>query len=271
MSRPILRFEDLSTPLAAIIGAGGSYDPGDPLLRHAGARRKALIRIAGKPMIAYVAQALADSGYITHLILVGLGQDHGLEFPLPVTFVPEAGGILENILAGVQTLERLIPGAERVLQCSTDIPMVTGEMIRHLVDTSLATGADVCFTIVPRETMETRFPNSGRSFARVRDGEFAGGDAHLVNPAIFRSHRQLINDLMGARKNNLKQARIIGLRILVKFLTHRLTIAEGERKIKSILGVPCRAVAVRYAELGMDVDKPHQLDQVRAAMEGQLR
>jgi len=80
-----------------------------------------------------------------------------------------------------------------------------------------------------------------------------------------------MNDLMGARKNNLKQARIIGPRILAKFLTHRLTIAEGERKIESILGVPCRAVAVRYAELGMDVDKPHQLDQVRAAMEGQLR
>jgi hypothetical protein len=25
---------------------------------------------------------------------------------------------------------------------------------------------------------------------------------------------------------------------------------------------------VRYAELGMDVDKPHQLDMVRVAMEG---
>ncbi len=268
MSRSILRFEDLSTPLAAIIGAGGSYDPDDPLLRHAGTRHKALIPIAGAPMILHVARALVDSGYVAHLIVVGLGAEHGVPFPMPVTYVPEAGGILENALAGVEALARIIPGAERVMLCSTDIPMITGEMIRYLVDTALATGADVCYTAVRRETMEARFPGSGRSFARLRDGQFAGGDVHLANPAVFDRDRALINDILGARKNNLKQARMIGLGFLLKFLTRRLTVADGERKAQSILGVPCRVIIVRYAELGMDVDKPHQLDLVRAAMEG---
>lgn len=267
MGRSISRFEDLSTPLMAIIGAGGSYSPDDPLLSHAGAQHKALISIAGSPMILHVARALADSGYVTHLILVGLGPEHGVDFPLPVTYVPEAGGIVANFLAGAGALKRIAPGAERVLLCSTDLPLMTGEMVRYLVDTTLATGADVCYTVVARERMEARFPYAGRSFVRLRDGQFAGGDIHLVNPAALWSNRQLMDDILGARKNSLKQARIIGLGFLAKFVFRRLTIADGERKGQSILGVPCRVIPVRYAELGMDVDKPHQLDLVRAEME----
>jgi len=268
MDRPVLCFDDLSTSLAAIIGAGGSYDPGDPLLNHAGARHKALIPIAGKPMILHVARALAESGYVKHLVVVGLSQEHGADFPLPVTFVPEAGGFVANFMAGVAALERVVPGAERVLLCSTDIPLITGEMIRYLVDSALATGADVCYTVVRYEIMKARFPDAGRSFARLRDGRYAGGDVHLINPAVLGSNRQLMDEVIGARKNNLRQARIIGLRFLLKFVFRRLTIADGERKAESILGVPCRVMPVRYAELGMDVDKPHQLDLVRAEVEG---
>lgn len=266
MNRPLLRFQNLSQPLSAIIGAGGKYDPDDPLLRYAGARCKALIPIAGEPMILHVARALAGSGYIARLIVVGLDKEHGVEFPLPVTFAPKVGGIMENALAGIEALERIEPGAERVLFCATDIPLITGPMIRDLVDTALATGADACYTAVRRETMEARFPGSGRSFVRLRDGQFAGGDVHLVNPALFASNRELMDELLVARKNNLKQARMIGLRFLLKFLLRRLTLADGERKAESILGVSCRVIPARYAELGMDVDKPHQLDLVRAEM-----
>jgi len=267
MDRPVLCFDDLSTPLAAIIGAGGSYDPEDPLLSHAGVRHKALIPIAGTPMILHVARALADSGYVKHLAVVGLSQAHGVEFPLPVSFVPDAGGFVANFLAGVAALERIVPGAERVLFCSTDIPLITGEMIRYLVDAALATGADVCYTVIQRETMNARFPDAGRSFARLCDGQYAGGDVHLINPAVLDRNRQLMDDVIGARKNNLRQARLIGLRFLLKFVFRRLTITDGESKAESILGVPCRVLPARYAELGMDVDKPHQLDLVRAEME----
>lgn len=263
----ISQFQDLSTPLVAIIGAGGSYDPDDPLLRYAGVQKKALIPIAGEPMIAHVTRALADSGYVARLIVVGLEPD-SVALPLPTTWVAEAGGFFENMLAGVEALERVAPGAERVLLCATDIPLITGEMVRELVDTALATGADVCYTVVRREVMEARFPGSGRSYVHAREGQFAGGDIHLVNPAILARNRALFHDIVGARKNNLKQARMLGIGFLLKFLLRRLTLADGERKAERILGMPCRVLPVRFAELGMDVDKPAQLDQVRAEMEG---
>jgi CTP:molybdopterin cytidylyltransferase MocA len=271
MNKIIRCFEDLSTPLVAIISAGGRYDPDDPLLRHSGVRHKALIPIAGEPMIMHVAQALADSGYVAHLIVVGLDQERDLDFPLPATCVPAAGSILENVLAGLQELERVAPGAERVLMCACDVPLVTGDMVRYLLDTMLSTGAEVCYSVVRRETMEARFPGSGRSFVPLLDGRFAGGDMNLLNPAVVEQNRELLDSLLGARKNAWTQARLIGLRFLLTFLFRRLTIAAGERKAQSIFGVPCRVIPVRYAELGMDVDKPHQLDMVRAEMEGRAR
>ncbi|MCP4518014.1 MAG: NTP transferase domain-containing protein [Delftia sp.] len=271
MSKIIRRFEDLSTPLVAIISAGGRYDPDDPLLHHSGVQHKALIPIAGKPIIAHVAQALADSGYVARLIVVGLEQEHDLDFALPATCVPAAGSIMENVLVGLEALERVAPGAERVLMCACDVPLVTGKIVRYLVDTMLSTGADVCYTAVRRETMEARFPGSGRSFVPLLDGRFAGGDINLLNPDVIEKNRELLDSILGARKNAWTQARLIGLRFLLKFIFRRLTIADGERKAQSIFGVPCRVIPVRYAELGMDVDKPQQLELVRAEMEGRIK
>jgi hypothetical protein len=185
--------------------------------------------------------------------------------------VPAAGSILENILVGLEELERVAPGVERVLMCACDVPLVTGDMVRYLVETALSTGAEVCYTVVRRETMEARFPGSGRSFVRLLDGRFAGGDMNLLNPGIFEQNRVLLDSLMGARKKVFTQARLLGLRFLLKFLFRRLSIADGERKAQSIFGVPCRVIPVRYAELGMDVDKPQQLDLVRAEMESRAR
>ncbi|HHH42466.1 MAG TPA: hypothetical protein ENK56_10750, partial [Chloroflexi bacterium] len=48
-----------TAPLAAIIGAGGP--PDDPLTAYTGVARKALIPLLGRPMVLYVAQALAES------------------------------------------------------------------------------------------------------------------------------------------------------------------------------------------------------------------
>jgi hypothetical protein len=46
-----------------------------------------------------------------------------------------------------------------------------------------------------------------------------------------------------------------------------LSIAAGERRAEKILGLKVRAVISPHAEIGMDVDKPFQLDIVRAELD----
>jgi len=60
---------------------------------------------------------------------------------------------------------------------------------------------------------------------------------------------------------------MLGPVIFLRYLTRRLSIAEAERRAAKIFGVRVRVIPSSHAEVGMDVDKPFQLDIVRADLE----
>jgi hypothetical protein len=60
---------------------------------------------------------------------------------------------------------------------------------------------------------------------------------------------------------------MLGPVIFFRLLTRRLSLAEAERRAQKIFEVRARAVPCPYAEVGMDVDKPFQLEIVRAELE----
>ena len=84
---------------------------------------------------------------------------------------------------------------------------------------------------------------------------------------LYTNH-ELWEDLIGSRKNALKQALRIGLGTLVKLLLRRLSLAEAEERVAKAMGLTGRAVLVRHAELAMDVDKPFQLEICRRELAG---
>ena len=91
----------------------------------------------------------------------------------------------------------------------------------------------------------------------------------MVRPSLGIANRDLWDDLAAARKNVFRQARLVGLGILLKLVTRRLSLSDAERRIGQVLNVHGRVVPFPYAEVGMDVDKPHQLEIVRAELEAQ--
>jgi hypothetical protein len=115
--------------------------------------------------------------------------------------------------------------------------------------------------------MEGRFPNSRRSYIRLTDGEYAGADLFVINPEIVYSNRQMWEELMGSRKSIINQARIIGLGTLLRLLFRRLSLRDAEIRVMRALELTGRAVPVVDAELGMDVDKPFQLEICRQVLE----
>jgi dTDP-glucose pyrophosphorylase len=50
--------------MKAIVTAGGTLSPDDPLFALTGVEKKALIPLVGKPMIGYVLEALLGSGQV---------------------------------------------------------------------------------------------------------------------------------------------------------------------------------------------------------------
>ena len=252
----------------AVISAGATPGKIDPLLRYAGAARKALIPIGGRPMIKCVTDALSGSRYVDRLIVVGLDETCGVDFgPKPVIFVPQVGGLIANYTAGVERALQDTADRDHVLIAACDVPLITPAIVDDHLAGMLRTDHDVYYSIIRKETMLAKFPDSRRSYARLRDGVFCGGSLSLISARVMDSRsRGLWDELLNRRKNVFRQASLIGLDVLLRLITGTLTLAAAEARADRIIGVKCRAYVTEHAEIGMDVDKPFQLDIAREAI-----
>ena len=258
---------DSQLSLVAVVTAGWSPKEDDPLAEHTQGRSKAVIPIAGKPMIAYVVEALGDSRYVEHIVIVGLDPGDSVEFPTPVEHVPDAGGLLANIEAGVNHAQACFPDLDGILLSSSDVPTITPAIVDIFVEECIRTDHDLYYSIVKRSVMEKRFPGSRRSYVHLREGDFAGGDLLLIRPSLTFGNRSLWQDLARARKSPLRQASMLGVWTFIRLIARRLSLADAERRACQVLDLNGRSVPFPYAEVGMDVDKPFQLDIVRAELE----
>lgn len=243
----------------AFVTAGGIPGPEEPLYAEAGGRPKALIDIAGRPMIQWVLDALGGAARVGQVVLVGLPPDSGLTCARPLHFLPNQGGMLANIQAGMARLRELNPQAERALAVSSDIPGITPGMVDWLIDSAQQSDHDLYYCVIDRQTMEQRFPASRRSYVRLRDAEVCGGDMNVVRPSLA-ADPALWNRLVGARKNALRQASMVGWDLVLLLLLRRLTLAQAEERISRRLGFRGHVLRCPHAEIGMDIDKPHQLE-----------
>lgn len=248
----------------AVITAGGIPRPDDPLYAYSKGEAKALIDIAGKPMIQWVLNAVSDAKRIDRVVIIGLTAKSGLTCAKPLSYLSNQGKLLENLKAGTARVLELNPKAKYVLFVSADIPAITGQMVDWVVDTCLQTKDDLYYNVIRRESMEARFPTSKRTYTRLKDMEVCGGDMNMARAAIVNENSEFWGKLLEARKNPAAQAALIGADIIFKFLLRQLTIDAVIRRVAEKLHLKGRAIVCPYPEVGMDVDKPHQLDIMRA-------
>jgi GTP:adenosylcobinamide-phosphate guanylyltransferase len=253
----------------AVIMAGGIPKPEDSLYPTTQGKFKALMEIAGKPMIQWVLDALEDAKTIDRVVIVGLDSGSDISCTKPMTFVPNQGSMLNNVRTGVKKVSEINPQAVFALIVSSDLPAITGEMVDWSVNTSLETDDDIYYSVVPREVMENRFPESRRSFIRIKDMEVCGADMNMIRISVATGRDKLWNSLIAARKNAFKQAALIGYDTLILVLLRRLTLNKAVQIVSKRLDLKGRVLISPYAEVGMDVDKPHQYELLRADLEDQ--
>lgn len=251
----------------AIVIAGGIPEPGDPLYEYTQGQPKALLDIAGKPMVQWVLDALSGAKTIDQVVLIGLPEDSGLECSKRLTFVPNQGGMLQNVRAGMEKVLELSPQTRHVLAISSDIPAIEAEMVDWMVNENAGTNLDLYYTVIPRQVMESRFPNSNRSYTRLKNAEVCGGDINMIRAHTVRTNDELWDRIIAARKSVFKQAALLGYGNLILLLSRQLTIEGAVKRVTKRMDITGKAVFSPYAEVGMDVDKPHQLEILRADLE----
>lgn len=231
--------------------AGGRTSP--KFAAEAGVEHRPLADINGLPMVCYVLRALRGALTISSTLLVA---------PSAFPNLPEAdlqikadGGLEENIRAG---LERC-PAAERVLLITADLPFVTPEAVDDYVLAAAATGADLCYAGVHRETCREQFPGMKRTYLHTPSGPLTGGNLALLRAAAFERLASLLREAYRSRKSPLFLAKLIGFSNVFKFLRRQLTPQDIEATVSRLTGVRCRIIITRHASLGTDVDRPADL------------
>ncbi len=247
----------------AIITAGGIPLPGEPLYEYTRGGSKAMLDLAGKPMIQWVLDAISKSPKINHIIVIGLTELGGITCPKPITFLANQEDMLANINTGLDALKRFQTGSEYALLAASDVPGITTEMVNWMVDEVEASQADIYYQVITRETMEEKFPASRRTYTRVKDMEICGGDVNAVRVNLDPTVNHMWERLIASRKNPVKQASILGINVLSGLLFRSATIEELAEMICKRLKVTGKVIRCPYAEMGMDVDKPNQLEIMR--------
>jgi molybdopterin-guanine dinucleotide biosynthesis protein A len=247
----------------AIVTAGGIPQPGDPLYAYSNGDSKALIDIAGKPMIQWVLDALGDSKEVDNVIIIGLTSKSGLTCKKPLHYLSNQGRMLANIVAGVSKSVELNKKTEYVLLVSSDIPALKPEMVDYLVQTSMQTRDDIYYGVCPREVMETRYPASHRTYTKLKDMQVCGADINVIHVSMTTDHLETWEKLIGNRKSPLASAAVIGWDTLFLLFTRQVTLQGLVEKVSARIGIKGRIIIWDKAEPCMDVDKPHQLEIMR--------
>ena len=177
--------------------------------------------------------------------------------------VPDAGGLVENLLAGVVSAGR----QERILVCGADIPLLTPKAVQDLLERCAERSAELYYPIVSQDTMERQYPGSGRSFRHFVEGRYCGGDLMLVSPEVVSRNIPFLEQMSAQRKTAWGMVKLMGLGVIVGFLTKRLSIGDLERRGSKILGCQVKAIVSPCPELAMDVDGPQHLEIARRCLE----
>lgn len=255
----------------AIVTAGGIPRPEDPLYTYSHGDSKALIDVAGKPMVQWVLDALGQAKRVDNVIVVGLSPKSGVTCKKPLHYVSNQGRMLANIVTGINKALELNKKNQYVLVVSSDIPAVKPEMVDWLIDTCMETKDDLYYGVCPRDVMEARFPNSRRTYTHLKNMDVCGADMNITHVRMATEHLDMWESLIGSRKSPLRQASLIGFGTLFALFTRRLTLEDAVERVCNRIGIKGRAIVWQHAEPCMDVDKPSQLELLRADLAEQQR
>ncbi|HEY6049226.1 MAG TPA: NTP transferase domain-containing protein [Sphingomicrobium sp.] len=243
----------------------GSRPSGDPLARSMMVRHKALIPIAGEPMVLRPLRALLDSREVGDIVVLTQHPDD-LRPVLPKDARVSLRGSEDTIAA---TIARLIKdGSARfpVLVTTADHALLDAGMIAEF--TAKAENADLAIGVVERKPVLDRFPHTRRTWLRFRGGAytaanlFAFGSAKVL-PAIER-WRAVEQD----RKKGWRVLAAVGPALLLGAVLRLRTLEQSVRSVGRKLGLDIRAVELSNPLAAIDVDKPEDHALVEQILSG---
>lgn len=234
-----------------------------PWLREAaGTEHRCLVRLGDKRSIDYIISALKKSGCIRRIAIAadkGALPELRATLPEDILLCEAAGDLPATACAAAQTLGE--DSTEKLLGVCDDIPLLSPIAVREfLADCDANPQSALYYPIIPKDACLASFPQAQRTYGRLADGTFTGGNMMLAAKEIIFSKQQAAREIFARRKSPLQLCNWLGWSFIIKLLTHRLTLADAQQRTSELLDMSCKVIITRHAGVGMDIDKPGDLE-----------
>lgn len=256
-------------PITAILLAG-SRPGADPLADAAGVRFKTLMPVAGVAMINHVARTLAGHPRIGRLLVLVQQPDLFAADPqtawlaqAPKVEMRVSGeGISQSLLDLIDSGEVRFPA----LVTTADNILLSPTMIDQFLDE--AAGSDLSVALVERRTLLSRYPESRRTWLKLRGGWWSGANLFWLGGAQVRPVVAFWRGVEQDRKKGRKILGAFGPFLLVGTALRLFTLAQALRLAGRRFGVTARAVAMAEPEACIDADKPEDIVLIERILTG---
>jgi molybdopterin-guanine dinucleotide biosynthesis protein A len=253
-------------PVTAVVLAGG--DAYDALAAAVGAPAKALVPLKGRPLGAYVLDAVLAAERVRRIVWVG-ACDRAMRARVDV-HVPGGPRLVDSLALGLGAALPEVRPSERILVVSADVPWLRGASIDRFLSEAGAEH-DLVLPVVARPAYEATFPGLARTWVRLADGEVTGGNLLLGRPDALRTLLPWVDLATRDRKVPWRLAWRLGPWTLLSLGLRFATLASLERRVGRLTGLRVRALRSDDPVLGTDVDRIEHLPATLELAEPDLR
>lgn len=224
---------------------------------------EAEIKIAGRSMLDYVLQALRSISSVQRIIVVGPQSLISADMHDQNCSIVECGDSWEDsLMNGLNALKSEGP----VLLVTSDIPLITKDALEDFLRRCRSRKADVYYSFVSKDVNEKKYPGVQRTYVKLREGVFTGGNLALILPKVIRENFEMFKKASAMRKKPIQLCSLLGWKCLIKLVCGRLSIREIEERVAKKFHFTAVGVASPYPEVGIDVDKPSDLKLAREVL-----
>ena len=248
----------------AIVLAGSR--PGrDPFAEQFGTDLKALIPVAGEPMVQRPVTALLTSESVGTVIVLAQARERiaaVLADDPRLTVRESRGTIAETIFALCKNPATQWP----LLVTTADHALLDAATVDEFCRS--ASGADIAIGVVGRASLLRRLPGTRRTWLKFRGGAYTGANLFALRSSDVGPAVELWRSAEQDRKKGRRLVGLLGMPVLIGAALRLLSIDDVLARAGRKLGLTVKAVRLTNPLAGVDVDKAEDHALAEAIIEG---
>jgi CTP:molybdopterin cytidylyltransferase MocA len=235
------------------------------MARAAGVSHKALLPVAGVPMLLRVVEALRALPGVARIYVCI--EDARVISDVPALDALARAGVLE-IIPAAESPAASVAGAlshidlgQPLLVTTGDHPLLTPAILQRFVQAA-PQACDLAVALAPADVVSAAYPGAIRTFYRLGKRRFSGCNLFLLRSTNAARVAEFWRRMETHRKRPLRLIWEVGPLALFRALLGLMDAEQAFAYLSRKAGAVIRHVELPVAEAAVDVDKPADLELV---------